>query len=105
MGKHVDEGEGQDLRGMKELGKLLGIDEGEREGLLTMTELEKLLATADAKGMKELEELVESVDAEKIKAGEVKKAPKGKELGKILARHLGKGRPVALERWLRQRGK
>lgn len=90
MVKHVDEGEGQDARAMIELEKLLGIGEGEGR---------------DAQGMKELAELLGIVDAEKIKAGDVKKAPRGKELGKILARRLGKARPVNLERWLRQSGK
>ena len=90
MVKRVDEGEGQDARAMIELEKFLGIEEGEGR---------------ETQGMKELKELLGIVDAEKIKAGDVKKVPKGKELGKILARHLGKGRPVALERWLRQRGK
>ena len=49
----------------------------------------------ETQGMKELEELLGIVDAEKIKAGDVKKAPRGKALGKILARHLGK--PVKQE--------
>ncbi len=40
--------------------------------------------------MKELSELLGIVDAEEVEAGEAKKAPMGKELGKILARHLGK---------------
>lgn len=90
MVKRVDEGEGQDARAMIELEKLLGIGEGDGR---------------EAQGMKELEELLGTVNVEKVGTGDAKEKARARELGKILARRLGKGKPVKLEGWLRQRGK